>query len=262
MSEHPISFTSDLMLPILMGWKTQTRRVITPQPKIYPLISRGGFWYGTGEKNKLHYASEEHFRRGVVEDFCPYGKAGDSLWLRHSWYHYVTKKNKKNEQAWDPFTRIIRWKDSPGIVTDCEPDTTANGWKHKPGRFMPWWASIVEIIIKNIRVERVQEISESDADAEGIVTIPRSLTRHGRMNGYGVPGTSPEDASTTRVNAYANLWDTINKERGYGWSTNPLVYVITFSYGDRAIVKEVGDVKVFPNLPRARSRPERNEGGR
>jgi hypothetical protein len=225
--EHPISFTSDLMPLILNGQKTQTRRVMIPQPKFPPGI-RGSMRYATGSKNWLHYASESHFRKGVAEDFCPYGADGDTLWVRHSWYHYVDPKNKKNEQAWDPFTRTIRWKYSEGIVKNCEPDTTVKGWKHKSGRFMPRWASIVTLQIQGRRVERVQEITESDADAEGIVTIPRSLRLHGRMDGYGSPGTLPEDTQTTRVYAYAALWDKINKDRGYEWSTSPYVYVIWF----------------------------------
>jgi hypothetical protein len=216
------------MPTILDGSKTQTRRVMIPQPK-FPTGIWDSMRYATGSKNWLHYASEKHFRKGVIEDFCPYGAVGDTLWIRHSWYHYVpSSTNKKNEQAWDPFTRTIRWKYSEGIVKNCEPDITAKGWKHKSGRFMPRWASIVTLQIQGRRVERVQEITESDADAEGIITITRSL-RYGRLDGYGVKGTLPEDASTTRVNAYSILWDKINKERGYEWNANPFVYAISFS---------------------------------
>ena len=95
----------------------------------------------------------------------------------------------------------------------------------RPSIHMPKWASRITIPVSAVKIERLQSISEEDAAAEGIVTIPRSLTRHGRMDGYGIPGTPPEDAHTTRVNAFRWLWSSLHGADS--WDANPWVVAIT-----------------------------------
>jgi hypothetical protein len=140
---------------------------------------------------------------------CPLGVSGNRIWVKETWAE--THKTKKT-------TAYVYKADNPEVKV-----------KWRSSMFMPRRASRINIEIVSVRAERLQEITESDADAEGIVTIERSLYRHGRMNGYGIPGTPPDEAGTTRVNAYAMLWDSINRNRGEVlWNDNPFVWVITF----------------------------------
>lgn len=81
---------------------------------------------------------------------------------------------------------------------------------------MPRWASRITLELTDVRVERVQEISEADCKAEGCSREPD----HGGF--YGPDGT-PLLKPTFRV-----LWDSLNAKRGYGWDTNPWVWVLTF----------------------------------
>jgi hypothetical protein len=83
MKEHPIIFSGEMVLAILEGRKTQTRRVVKPQP----ILMDSGIWYPSSKpgdfRNKisLHYGNENHMRKGMPFDFSPYGQPGDSLWL-------------------------------------------------------------------------------------------------------------------------------------------------------------------------------------
>jgi hypothetical protein len=79
MKENPITFSLSMIQAILPGTKTQTRKIIIPQP----VISDDGIWYPSNHhNNKLHYANENHLRKGLAIDFCPYGQPGDRLWVQ------------------------------------------------------------------------------------------------------------------------------------------------------------------------------------
>ena len=76
--EHPMIFSGPMVKAILDGRKTQTRRVIKPQPvKYFP------GWHPYSDNGK-HFASENHFRKSAVHDFCCY-QPGDRLWMRQTW---------------------------------------------------------------------------------------------------------------------------------------------------------------------------------
>ena len=92
---------------------------------------------------------------------------------------------------------------------------------------MPRWASRLTLIVTAVKVERLQQMTEWDAACEGIVDIPRSLHKHGRMDGYGIFGTAPEDASKTRVHAFEKLWRSLHGPDS--WKANPEVVCLTFT---------------------------------
>lgn len=100
-------------------------------------------------------------------------------------------------------------------------------WKWKrdvlSARFMPKWASRITLEITNVRVERLQNISEEDACAEGVETKERSYGVAYR-DYRGEPGAWMSEARAS----FGTLWDRINAKRGYGWATNPWVWVIEF----------------------------------
>ncbi len=138
MKERPIIFSSEMVKAILCGNKTQTRRVIKPQPKGVMRI-----WM---------------FLRVWQFIKCPYGQVGDKLWVRETWI--VDAQSDEMKPSDIPTDSEVWYKTSPPL-----PDSF-NKWRS--GRFMPRWASRITLEIIGIRVERVQEISYEDILAEGI----------------------------------------------------------------------------------------------
>lgn len=211
MKERPILFSTPNVEAILDGEKTQTRRVIKPQPQpnggkglhpIEPYACPDGRWNwvlsGTG--------------MGGNPFSCLYGKPGDHLWVREKF------------QANRPFTGNI---DHDFTATDFmyyagDNPRYRDKDKWKPSIHMPRVASRITLEITNVRVERLQKISEMDAFAEGIDTEGDDYNRaeHAQLGGVSVDGGSPA------VFAYKGLWEKIN---GAGsWNVNPWVWVIEF----------------------------------
>lgn len=173
------------------GRKGQTRRVINPQPDNRP-ADYMRFYPNSTAKNRKHYGTEEHMRRGLPLDFCPYGKAGDICYMREPLYH--------------GFGGVAYYRDDMTMVRHGltgEPIT----WRWKKdiltSIFMPKEAARFLYRYEFIRVERVQEISEEDAMWEGLVS----------------PG--------AKLN-YQKLFDKINAKRGFGWNENPWVWVLGY----------------------------------
>lgn len=191
MSEKPILFSGEMVRAILNGRKTQTRRVIRPQPGdwVTSVNNYSGSWMCGGVFNGW-------FADGLLQAKNPYGDPGDRLWVR--------------ETAW--------YGPQPDRVEyDADMDEIAResalfyGAKKKPSIFMPRWASRITLLIKDVRVERVQDINVDDAIAE--------------LGGY-AQGIANECVH------FMELWDSINAKRGYGWDENPWVWVIEFEKMD------------------------------
>lgn len=212
MSEKPILFSGPMVRAILDGSKTQTRRVLSPQPYIDPkwgLCWRpkgenhptGSPWYceRNGNWNPITNAFADFWRdRGG----SPYGAVSDQLWVRETWRadDYAPK---------DPEHTIYR-ADMPA---DAQKETeSVILWK--PSIFMSRNRSRLTLEITGVRVERVQDISEADAVAEGITPVH--------------PGERKWRTTPLAKERYAVLWNSINATRGFGWDTNPFVWVVSF----------------------------------
>ncbi len=211
MKERPILFSAEMVQAILAGTKTQTRRVAC-DAMIPPFYFRaqcvqgedGPTWVLTGVENGGCYSMGP----------CPYGQPGDRLWVRETWADMCGNGRAcrpRGRAAADRRAHIIYRADySPG----CYP--VGKGWR--PSVHMPHWASRLALEITEIRVQRVQEISEEDAKAEG------AGNRHGVFH----------DAIQSAIdNVYrrnfAVLWDSINGKRGgCAWKDNPWVWALTF----------------------------------
>ncbi|HUU40495.1 MAG TPA: hypothetical protein VMW42_06130 [Desulfatiglandales bacterium] len=194
MKEHPIIFSGPMVRAILDGRKTQTRRVIKPQPEIVDKEPRY-------RKNTWALWSDKipKYKGGLIVS-CPYGKPGDLLYVKETWRPIASSEQLLyradiyNVMAWDEFG------------------------KWHPSIHMPRWASRITLEITDVRVERVQEISEENAIAEGV---------QGNIYGEDM-GISPRvDSHSVRIN-FMDLWDSINLKRGYGWDVNPWVWVLGF----------------------------------
>ena len=143
MTERPILFSAEMVRAILEGSKTQTRRVIKPVPTF-----NGGGACHDADALQQDYV-EPHW---VFPEICKYGAPGDLLWVRETWGQYPIELNPEPCDAW--------YK------------ATSNGppppFKWRPSIHMPRWASRITLRITDVRVERLQDISEDDARAEGV----------------------------------------------------------------------------------------------
>ena len=200
MKDHPILFNGAMVRALLAGSKTQTRRVVkndpgpywNPQVGIYnPLVIESGGYEAPGPE--IYGASDElHGRK------CPYGQPGDRLWVRETF-------------GYNP--------DHPGILAHCcyraDPGHEHDGIAWKPSIHMPRAASRILLEIVSVRVERLQDISEKDARAEGVTIEDR------HMAGYCAGQFLPPS-----IRAYRDLWESISGDGS--WGANPWVWVVEF----------------------------------
>lgn len=219
----PILFSTEMVRAILDGRKTQTRRTIKPQP----------------EKSTVKFeqsVSPVHWQSRLPVDLralypdslpttilgsifkCPYGQVGDRLWVRETWKTGKGLDNlppklsgEKSPFQYKADMTTIRGKD----VTKYSP------WgKWRPSIFMPRWASRITLEITDIRVQRVQEITEEDAIAEGIAK--QEYIDYKPNSQFG------NDLKTVQtITFFAGLWDSINGKK-YPWASNPWVWAISF----------------------------------
>ena len=194
MREHPILFSTPMIQSILDGTKTQTRRVINPQPIFHPEWGTMGYAW----KDKAFTDSE--FKKSILK-FSRYGTTGDRLWVRETFLPLTKGYMYKADQL---HTDLVKWK---------------------PSIFMPRRASRITLEVVDIRTEKIQYITDEDAKAEGIsdsiIDLKAPNRRILKKNGT-------EWALTNAQNEYAYLWDKINGKRNFGWDKNPWVFVIEF----------------------------------
>jgi hypothetical protein len=262
MKERPILFSSEMVRAILDGRKTQTRRVIKPQPPINCQVWSGWIIDSTAEK-EIGSASwtdvpgvlfnKEH----IVK--CPFGKMGDLLWVRETWrivgWHegepYLLGYKADGAQLEEPGDssdyddyKYAQYSidssedcdkakipiDEYGIYQFQDDDKFPTRWR--PSIFMPRWASRITLEITGVRVERLQDITYEDAVAEGTPGVGLVGANILML----VTGTNNLDDAEkkARLDSFAELWDGINVKNGYPWFSNPWVWVIQF--------KKIGEV--------------------
>ena len=170
----PILFSTPMVQAILDGRKTQTRRTLKMPPKNIT-ITENGF---EGESGRIYK--------------CPYGKAGDILWVRETW------KDSPKQATWQRYS----------YKADYNSHLAELG-KWNPSIHMPKSACRIFLKVKSVRVERLQDISEEDAKAEGADDV-----------NCGVYGT------TRYADGFYSIWNKINGSKS--WDENPLVWVIEF----------------------------------
>lgn len=218
MKDRPILFSAPMVSAILAGTKTQTRRVVKPQPP------RGTFQltpYHHPDKRPRFFAWKGGFggaemHPGWEPIACPYGQPGDRLWVRET-HLIVGGADSKNP-------RVVYAATNDGSDAWLSPV-----WR--PSIHMPRWASRITLEITSVRVERLQEISEADAIAEG---IERAKDFPGWYRGS-LPGGSPglqESGHAFKTPtafpklAFRALWQSINGPES--WDANPWVWVVEF----------------------------------
>ena len=220
MKERPILFSAAMVRAILEGRKTQTRRVMKPQPDDDGKIIVGKI----GGNRGVAYVGNSTSGGIVTRVPCPYGRPGDLLYVRETWQAWDRVSVEYNE--WERWTRERRgglsfdaYREEHGNPSSIEYRATSNSrgpWT--PAIHMPRWASRITLRLTDVRVERVQDISEEDAIAEGI-TGPHDVG----YRAYRVPGDSKP-----RYSSAVAAFEAINTERDCGWDANPWVWVLVF----------------------------------
>lgn len=222
MNEHPILFSGEMVKAILNKRKTQTRRVIKDHPWTRPP------YYFCGLRNGLGYpASEGTTWAGFTcEGYhspcyvkCPYGKPGDHLWVKETWRSVELPSGLDGiEYAADNQFRPI---ENTRAAADLWVDAHANG-KHgqawRPSIFMPRWASRITLGVTNIRVERLQAITEDDAVAEGVeldIWDQALVAKNYTKTGVWFQSWTEEERNyipfeNIATNSFRSLWNSIN----------------------------------------------------
>jgi hypothetical protein len=214
-TEKPILFSGEMVRAILDGRKTQTRRVVKPQPWMDANYQPGQpMW--THESLCGFFA--EHVFGACMAKLakCPFGEPGTRLWVRETW-----------ARTWGaddaPLGTVIYradipdWAEERNVRRIAKRLAAENPWK--PSIHMPRWASRITLEVTDVRAERLQEISEEDAKAEGVEL-----------------DSDPDDwrdyetcgSAETARDSFRSLWDTINTKRGFDWASNPWCWVVSF----------------------------------
>lgn len=235
MKERPILFSGEMICAILDGRKTVTRRAIKP--------SRLELLDAAAQAGECMPIGSDRQDWGYIADLCPYGKPGDQLWVRESWWQagdYVQSYPEDDERIWSGSRRVVYSADGapPNEPNRHYPNGLRKGsysaagphavWRHRPSIHMPRWASRIQLEITAVRVERLQDgegeaAFESRYLAEGIHRI-----HHGDGDYYyrafqGDPG--PGNWGDP-FDAWCELWQSINGPES--WNANPWVWVVEF----------------------------------
>lgn len=205
----PILFSTEMVRAILAGRKMQTRRVnkewndyCEPLSEFIDNKKRTYAVQNYGDKEHTDYVS-------LCERDMPICK-GDLLWVRETWCDVYDIKGM-NKQP-----RQIRDCDTFYYKADYDAETAQQCVrKWRPSIHMPKEAARIFLKVTNVRVERLQDITQSDCEAEGVPST------NGRQKGEML-------WNAFCVSNYSNLWDSIYQKQGYGWETNPFVWVYEF----------------------------------
>jgi hypothetical protein len=205
MTDRPIIFSAPMVRALLAGSKTQTRRVLKPQPKIEYLASER---LEDHELRGWECVAQADGRHAIVKQmsYAP----GDRLYVRETFamgFDYDEDDKPIGDEP-KPFYAathgIGRWYDPDKDEWRDEPRWT-------PSIHMPRWASRLTLIVKAVKIERLTDISESDAEAEG-PQIGGDNTEYGDERNY--------------YEGFRDLWESIN---GAGsWDANPWIVAVTF----------------------------------
>lgn len=225
MKSRPILFSGPMVRAILRKEfpKTQTRRVVKPQPTAgIEHKGDGRFW------TTIPSIAGKPGKYSIQEVACPYGKPGDRLWVRETW-------TLASKERWDQFQDgksiwpetmsrpHIQWYGNAVLNVIYRADGEyineageKGGWGSPI--FMERRASRIELEVVDVRVERIQEILSAEAEAEGIERLSPNRWRDYLGN----------ESYMNQTASFVSLWNSINGPRGFGWNMNPWVWVVRF----------------------------------
>lgn len=223
MRERPILFNADMVRAVLDGRKTQTRRIIQER-HLYSGGRTAGNW-------PVHMPEGEEGEKARIwaEGNSPFGAVGDRLWVRETWSDVNLEGASAVAYRADEGLRCLTNDNDDGDEDDprIEKYSFANWYPDlisgtegiwRPSIHMPRWASRITLEITGVRVERMYDISEADARAEGVEQLRGGFWRHYQ------PGWTQHQLSAR--GSFVTLWKSIYGEES--WQANPWVWVIEF----------------------------------
>ncbi len=252
MRDLPISFSAPMVRSLLAGTKTQTRRVIRIEAerpivefvKVGTTKDTGRPIYEMKDKHGQHVAIAAG-KNFVTTNWIAPIAVGDRLYVREHWR--VSRRWDSTPPRELPARKMTVFFDAGGSIAnqDSDDDWRPVEWpgipenrpswigRHRQGMHMPKWASRITLLVEDVKVERLQDISEEDAEAEGIVmeNVIVGATcaggTHREINGdrYFFDG-GDDEGYEWAADAYAVLWDHINGEGA--WASNPWIVAYTF----------------------------------
>ncbi|EPM0570771.1 hypothetical protein WJB81_000864 [Klebsiella aerogenes] len=219
MTERGMIFNGEMVRAILDGRKTQTRRIMKNQPEHSGLGLRrvidskngsddGKYFWSLSDACGLKIRSKSFT--------CPFGSVGDRIWVREAFRVHsratdvatlVYKASERN--SWTEQTHRVP-------VSVCNKPATPEKWT--PSLHMPRWASRLLLEITDVRVERLREISQADAEAEGVGKLKKGFWKNYQ------PGWT--EFQLTARGSFATLWKSIYGDES--WYADPWVWVIEF----------------------------------
>lgn len=202
MKERPIPFSAPMVLSIRADEKTQTRRIIKPRRD-----------RDVGCELAPHELAGE-VNAGIYSN-APWAP-GDRLWVREAWRCGALHDP-------DPPRRILEGT-RIHYTADGPPDEALGFGRWRPAMFMPRWASRITLAVTGVRAERLRNISEADARAEGIAEF---------IGGWAcLHDDAPQIAGATPQEGFRHLWSRINGPDA--WAANPWVWVVSFQAARKA----------------------------
>ncbi|QKJ87603.1 hypothetical protein PMPD1_2663 [Paramixta manurensis] len=217
MKERPILFSDQRVRALLIGQQTQTRRIMKSQA------------FGPGQDNhegcyvvdvlSNHQQGRNMMSMADLSYQCPFGQPGDQLWVRETWRGPIIPPEHVNEYQHSPAAfrqaQYCQYRaDNNEFSRSQDGDYDSFGWQ--TGIHMPRWASRINLLITDVRAERIQDISDDDVLAEGVQTDSHFLNNFFTLNSESI---APKEA-------YKKAWE--KQYGGTSWEVNPWVWVIEF----------------------------------
>ncbi|MPR12871.1 hypothetical protein [Microvirga tunisiensis] len=204
MPEPPIIFSAPMIRALIAGRKIQTRRMPQPTP------AGDGLWHFHNRWGGISQAHQEALTSYIVDAAARYA-VGDRLWVRENWQTYSIL----DSDAPSALTGIRIWY---GADEGYKPPS-----KVRPSIHMPRWASRLTLTVTGVKVERLQDISEEDARAEG---VHPAAVYGGQAQSWLPAGDLRETFHLTAKEAFKDLWGRINGPES--WEANPWVVAVSF----------------------------------
>ena len=226
MKERPILMNAPMVRATLreLDPKTNTRRLLSVQQQklIADLVgddlAHASFSFGKGHSGRGWYVADHEYpdEGSIFLGRCPFGEPSDRLWVRETWQHL----NNTGQTA----SAFESWQKSPEhcfyLADESDPSNKPFSGRWRPSIHMPRWASRITLEVESVRVERLQDITDADAEAEGIRSWAESDDGMQMLHGLGI-------AVPDRPRfLFELLWRDINGPES--WDLNPYIWAITF----------------------------------
>lgn len=219
MADRPILFSAPMVRALLEGRKTQTRRVLKPQPPAWCSEDRGPGYSVLTPPGHIEFRGTAPID-GYGAKFIklPYAR-GDKLWVREAWR---TPENFDRSPATMVASCLEAGYARPWAPIQWEADGSRENWgdwrdravgRLRQSMHLPRAYSRLTLVVTDVRVQRLNAITTNDAVAEGAL----------------VPPFTDQFADVHAVEMFRCLWDGLNAERGFGWAANPWVVAVRFS---------------------------------